>query len=118
MDAEDAALLWLNKCSVKMRHRIEDQLGTCRSEDGRHQVSQPLLIPLAIDPQLYSEKCFSVFRRWLHSLCSGPRNGGVREMIGERNDDAWKEWGSSSGSRPSRAVPISRGPVAGPGPSR
>ncbi|KAH8021468.1 hypothetical protein HPB51_015864 [Rhipicephalus microplus] len=27
VDAEDAALLWLNKCSVKMRHRIEDELG-------------------------------------------------------------------------------------------
>lgn len=27
VDAEDAALLWLNKCSVKMRHRVEDELG-------------------------------------------------------------------------------------------
>ncbi|KAK8772618.1 hypothetical protein V5799_024144 [Amblyomma americanum] len=27
VDADDAALLWLNKCSVKMRHRIEEELG-------------------------------------------------------------------------------------------
>ncbi|KAG0427887.1 hypothetical protein HPB47_025097, partial [Ixodes persulcatus] len=58
VDAEDAALLWLNKCSVKMRHRIEDQLGTCRSEDGRHQ-GRPLVphIPVVQDLGELSDGC-------------------------------------------------------------
>lgn len=33
VDAEDAAVLWLNKSSIKMRHRIEDHLGTCHAGD-------------------------------------------------------------------------------------
>lgn len=60
VDAEDAALLWLNKCSVKMRHRIEDQLGTCHSDprDGRHQ-GRPLVphIPVVQDLGELSDGC-------------------------------------------------------------
>ncbi|XP_075552367.1 calmodulin-regulated spectrin-associated protein patronin isoform X1 [Dermacentor variabilis] len=42
VDAEDAALLWLNKCSVKMRHRIEDELGPGQPPVGGPPVLQDL----------------------------------------------------------------------------
>ncbi|GIY43054.1 hypothetical protein CEXT_394511 [Caerostris extrusa] len=32
-DCEEAALLWINKSCIKMRHKIEEDLGTCRSPD-------------------------------------------------------------------------------------
>ncbi|RWS09114.1 Short spindle protein 4-like protein [Dinothrombium tinctorium] len=47
MDAEEAALFWIQKCCVKMKHKIEDESRNLNSEQTSHIPSIPIAQDLA-----------------------------------------------------------------------